>query len=311
MRASFLLALCLGCVVPDLSIEGHACPCPDGYTCDSARQVCIQSAAGGVGAGGGGAEPVAAGGTGGTTTGPCAGVCGGPGCGECPSVAVIDAGGFGVDALEATRGDYQRFLADAVDPTTQAPWCQWNTSFQPDPAGLGCPETYDFSQPGFPITCVDWCDAAAFCAWSGKRLCGRKGGGTVGGPEVNDPTKSEWFAACSADGTLDFPYGNTVQTNACNTLGNGAAVVGAGWFAQCEGGYPGLFDMVGNVEEWEDACEITGDSAGDNCQLRGGAFWADAATPTKDYARCSSNLERAPDRDAAAHDWGFRCCTDL
>jgi hypothetical protein len=31
----------------------------------------------------------------------------------------------------------------------------------------------------FPITNVDWCDAYAYCAGIGKRLCGKIGGGTL------------------------------------------------------------------------------------------------------------------------------------
>ena len=308
-RLLYASLLSIGCVVPDVSVEGHPCPCPDGYACDGASQTCVRAADASTSTGlGGGAA------TGSSSSGvpACAGVCGTPGCGACPEVPVIDAGGFGIDALEATRGDYQRFLADAVDPTMQSPQCQWNDSFQPIPdPPEGCPDPYDFSEPGYPISCVDWCDAAAFCAWAGKRMCGRKGGGTVGLPDINDATASEWYAACSADGTLAFPYGNTFETMTCNTSGNASDVVGAGWFIDCEGGFPGIFDMVGNAEEWEDACEIGADPATDNCLLRGGAFWADDSTPDRDHALCTSNAERRPDRNAASHDWGFRCCKDL
>jgi formylglycine-generating enzyme required for sulfatase activity len=220
---------------------------------------------------------------------------------------VIDAGGFGIDALEATRGDYLRFLSDAADVSLQSPQCQWNTTFEPDPSA-GCTDVADAMKAGFPITCVDWCDAAAFCAWAGKRLCGRRGGGTLGESGVNDPAASEWYAACSADGALAFPYGDSFVPETCNALGspNGGMFTGAGWYVGCEGGYPGLFDMVGNVEEWEDACTIGPDPAADNCFLRGGAFWSDETV-----AVCASNFERSPDRSATSDDWGFRCCKDL
>lgn len=300
-----------GCLVPDVAIEGRPCPCPEGYACDAGTQTCVQ-AAGTAGAGGFGGAAGTASSTSSTATGPCGGTCGTPSCGACPTVPVIDAGGFGIDAHEVTRGDYAVFLADEVDPSVQVPWCQWNVSFAPviDEAG-GCEDPFDFSQGDFPMSCVDWCDAAAYCAWAGKRLCGRRGGGSsLGMAEVNDPAESQWYAACSAGGALTFPYGDTVDPAACNTFGNGANLVGAGWFTDCEGGYAGLFDMVGNVEEWEDACELTGDPAGDNCLLRGGAFWADDSTPDRDYAQCWSSFERRPDRSAASHDWGFRCCSD-
>ncbi len=307
-------AVLLGCVVPDVSIVGRPCPCPEGYACDAATETCVEAAGGapattgtaagaeGAGAGGAGAGNVGGG-------GPCLGSCGTAGCGPCPDVAMIDAGDFSIDALEVTRGAYQVFLADAVDPAVQDPWCSWNSSFDPgeDIPG-GCPAPYDYSQPGFPMTCIDWCDAAAYCTWAGKHLCGRKGGGTVPLADVDDPTASEWYAACSADGTLAFPYGDTFQDTFCNTFGNASDVIGSGWFPDCEGGFPGLLDMLGNVEEWEDACEITADSAGDNCFLRGGAFWCDASTPDRDYATCVAAPDRRPDRSAFSHDWGFRCC---
>lgn len=300
--------LFVGCVVPEVDIEGRPCPCPDGYTCDGGTQTCTRSdAVAGTGGFGGGSAAT----TSTTGAGPCQGLCGSPGCGACPTVPVVDAGGFGIDALEVTRGDYAVFLADAVDPVSQVAWCQWNVSFEPlvDDAA-GCLSPFDFSQAAFPMSCVDWCDAAAYCAWAGKHLCGRRGGGSsLDEADVNDPAQSEWYAACSAGGTLAFPYGDTVESNSCNTSGNGADLVGSGWFSDCEGGYAGIFDMVGNVEEWEDACDLTGDPAGDNCLLRGGAFWADDSTPDRDFARCSSNFERRPDRSAASHDWGFRCCS--
>ncbi|MBL8743487.1 MAG: SUMF1/EgtB/PvdO family nonheme iron enzyme, partial [Myxococcales bacterium] len=166
------------------------------------------------------------------------------------------------------------------------------------------------SPPEAPITCVDWCDAAAFCRWAGKRMCGRKGGGTVPEEEADDPTKSEWYAACSADGANDFPYGSTWDENACNTMGNGGDVLSVKVFPDCEGGFPDLFDMVGNVEEWEDGCDLSADSAKDNCFLRGGAFWCDNVTPGSDCSKCAVTLGRKPDRDWFSHDWGFRCCRD-
>jgi len=303
----FLLAslFSIGCVVPDVSVEGHACPCPAGYVCDGATQTCVAGIAPTTSSGLGGGAP-----TGSSSSGVavCAGVCGTPGCGACPDVPVVDAGGFGVDALEATRGDYERFLADAVDPAGQSPQCQWNTSYEPIvDADAGCPDAYDFSQADYPISCIDWCDAAAFCAWAGKRMCGRKGGGTVGVPDVNDASVSEWYAACSAGGTLAFPYGDTYDAMACNTFGNASDLVGTGWFVDCEGGYPGVFDMVGNVEEWEAACDTFGaTTAQDNCELRGGAFWSDGS----EYSRCGTG-NRGPDRGTASHDWGFRCCGAL
>jgi formylglycine-generating enzyme required for sulfatase activity len=67
----------------------------------------------------------------------------------------------------------------------------------------------------------------------------------------------------------------------------------------CEGGYAGLFDLSGNVGEWEDSCNGTTDA--DSCRIRGGS-----------YQRASANL-RCDDtytwqRGAAFVDVGIRCC---
>jgi formylglycine-generating enzyme required for sulfatase activity len=225
---------------------------------------------------------------------------------------MIDAGGFLIDAFEVTREAYATFVGDAVDPAGQSQVCTWNDAFDPieDDPDAGCDGAYDFSLSTFPITCVDWCDAAAYCAWAGKRMCGRVGGGTVPSDETNDATRSEWYAACSEGGTKTFPYGSTEDGGACNTLGNGAEVLAVHSFPDCMGGYDGIFDMVGNAEEWEDACDLSSDPATDNCALRGGAFWANATEPDRDYAICTFNGERKPDRSNASHDWSFRCCAD-
>ena len=227
-------------------------------------------------------------------------------------MVMIDAGGFEIDALEVTRADYQRFLADHVDPTGQPDVCSWNDSF--DPAiddDAGCPTPYDFANGTFAIGCVDWCDARAFCAWAGKRMCGRKGGGTVPDSGLNDATKSEWYAACSGGGETAYPYGDTYVDDACNTSGNAGEVIAVGSYPSCQGGFSGIYDMVGNAEEWEDSCELSADPASDNCKVRGGAFWADVSTPGKMFAKCESDGAPAPDRDAASHDWTIRCCRDL
>lgn len=228
---------------------------------------------------------------------------------------MVDAGDFMIDAYEVTIGAYLAFLAVPVDPATQPAVCSWNASFHPHDAtdaGNGDCSTFELVEPNRPIGCVDWCDANAYCEWRGKRLCGKRGGGTLMKVEadLNDPTKSEWFAACSSDGAEAFPYGDVEDVDACNTAGgvsSGGKTADVGYYDECVGGVPGLFDMVGNAEEWEGACDNFGASSTEHsCELRGGAFWADAG----DYALCESQT-RSGDRGTASHDWTFRCCGDL
>src|SRR5262249_34754094 len=73
--------------------------------------------------------------------------------------------------------------------------------------------------------------------------------------------------------------------------------------ADCIGGYPGIFDLCGNVDEWEDSCSENGDNLGayDLCRVRGGSF---AATGL--WCRMAFEAGREGFWDYV----GFRCCAD-
>ena len=210
------------------------------------------------------------------------------------------APGFFVDATEVTCRDYRAFLEDKAGSTTgQRPACAWNTSFIPKswpPAD---------AELDLPVVQVDWCDAVAYCAWAGKRLCGAATGGSLGWTSVNDPSVDAWYAACSRGGALAYPYGDAFESAACASARASIAVVKS--LATCEGGYPGLFDLSGNAREWTDACD--GDTgAQDGCRVRGGGFDDSSSEPGR--LAC---LARAGDVDAEYRDtqneWtGFRCC---
>jgi len=67
------------------------------------------------------------------------------------------------------------------------------------------------------------------------------------------------------------------------------------------GGYAGVFDLSGNVWEWEDSCDEYTDSM-NSCRARGGAFYSAA-----DFLRCDSDGNT--DRGFVDYSIGFRCCT--
>lgn len=83
-----------------------------------------------------------------------------------------------------------------------------------------------------PTTNITWFQAKRACENSNKRLC----------------KDAEWAAACPQR----YPYGDTYIPGACHhTFGGSVAATGSS--PQCQGGVPGLYDMVGNVSEWLDA----------------------------------------------------------
>jgi formylglycine-generating enzyme required for sulfatase activity len=200
-----------------------------------------------------------------------------------------------IDSTEVTRAQYAAFLATSPPTTGQPAGCASNDGFIPQaewpPSG---------TTDTLPVVGVDWCDAHAFCAWAGKRLCGAIGGGALSLAQAAGAT-SQWYAACSMNGTRTYPYGSTFTTGLCP---DGAGVIAVGSLATCQS-YPGLFDMSGNAHEWLDACD-----GGNNCMLLGGGIGGHAAADMRCQATVS--LQRTLQGDDSGQSWiretGFRCC---
>jgi len=215
-----------------------------------------------------------------------------------------------IDETEVTVGAYQEFLASGAEVTFpdgdpakarcdakqgHAPSCE-----EAKCAGAGC---------DLPQTCVDQCDAKAYCLWAGKRLCGALAGGTSALAEANDPTKSQWQNACSSGGR-DWPYGPSYDAQACNTSDHqpapcGGPAVTAGYPA-CQapqGPYDQVFDLSGNVSEWVDASQEGADWPEQRCVIMGGSYvhyWGDAS--------CTGATLEWP-CNAQNPEFGFRCCS--
>jgi len=216
-----------------------------------------------------------------------------------------DLGTFCIDSTEVTRGQYAEFVAEYPKATgfNQIAACTWNKDFNPDPA------EYIEHPDSHPVTAIDWCDAYAFCQWAGKSLCGDVDGGahtvyTEPAAEVTD----RWRIACShgEDGLHNYPYGNQYSPSACNTLDVGAdSSAPVGTAPGCVGGFPGIFDMSGNVGEWENTCFRAPDGgprSEDTCALRGGSY-----EHSDTLVRCTDGY--ANPRSQTFGDVGFRCCS--
>jgi formylglycine-generating enzyme required for sulfatase activity len=262
-------------------------------------------ASGGLSGGGGsdaaaGAPSGGSGGAGGADAGdgeaslPKACQCDEPSCGYCPMTKVVAAGGYGILATEVTNEEYATFLATQPKPALQSGACAWNKTFMPS-------EGWPSTAPKQPVVFVDFCDAEAYCRWARLRLCGKIGGGPNPYGDLAVGTSSQWFNACSVGGTRAYPYGATYVGAACNgaDYGKGAAV-DVGEATGCEGGYPSLHDMSGNVWEWEDSCNGAAGET-DLCRIRGGSY-----SQSETALGCAADSALA--RSSTGKSVGFRCC---
>jgi formylglycine-generating enzyme required for sulfatase activity len=289
-------------------------------------------ATGGGAAGGNGAGGDATGAAG--PTGGCSAVCGTAGCGDCPTtpaIPVADAG-YSIDAMEVSTLQYAAWLATNPSTAGQAYPCEGNDSYElgvmSDDAVLASVNAGFGDMPpaecaGFmarqvgpdldkAVVCVDWCDPFAYCIWAGGRLCGEIGGGLLDVSDENklasnDPARSEWFRACSVNGTQTYPYPGPYDDSLCNDDGSG--VDAADDHAGC--GVGELINLSGNVLEWENTCTTknTPNALFDNCVRRGGAFFS----PPTDLG-CALPTEKGNDQTTGtlpgtpSGNTGFRCC---
>lgn len=97
-----------------------------------------------------------------------------------------------------------------------------------------------------PINCVDWVQAATFCAWAGGRL----------------PTETEWeYAARSGGQDIEYPWGDTPEPTCDNVvmdLSPGNACGQDSTWPACSrpsgNSAQGICDLAGNVNEWMADC---------------------------------------------------------
>ncbi len=235
-----------------------------------------------------------------------------------PGMARVTAGGgiFCMDRAEVSYLQYSDFLASASKPPQEGA-CIWNTNFTPSTDYP--PATAGDAKWSLPVTYLDWCDASAYCKWQGKSLCGKIGGGPTPYDKYADIASSKFFNACTINANT-YPYSGAYRPLTCNgydfyTATDAGAprtytVHGLNtptMFVNttCAGGPQGdIYQLSGNVAEWEDSCEPSSDAGTgetEKCLVRGGGFLS-----TAQDLRCDAKRELA--RNTQLPDIGFRCC---
>lgn len=173
----------------------------------------------------------------------------------------VDSGGYRKpelwpDALARDFGSWENGMEGLTDATGRPGPATWTVGHYPE------------GRARHPVGGVSWYEAAAYCAWAGKRL----------------PTLHQWKLATGSQTDI----GSKVVL-ASNFGGDGSVPVGS---TQGVGGY-GTRDMAGNVAEWV----WTEGRDGTRYSLGGG--WAD---PQYIY----TDVQARPAADRPAHQ-GFRC----
>jgi formylglycine-generating enzyme len=222
---------------------------------------------------------------------------------------------YKIDVTEVTQGQYADWLKTNPSlPLQSDPVCGWKWDAS-DAQTFNVKGTIYSGDDAdhHPVFAVDWCDAKYYCDAVGKRLCGKIGGGSNDYAGFADSDTSQWYRACSSGGVNKYPYGATYKATACNgrETTNGATVL-PGSMKDCQSsaaGFTGIYDLVGNIREWEDSClPLASDDPTDTgvatyCRVRGGDYTSVEKELSCDYE--DSTMRYMFGYNAV----GFRCCS--
>jgi formylglycine-generating enzyme required for sulfatase activity len=141
----------------------------------------------------------------------------------------VELDAFYIDMHEVTNGRYQQFVKATGHRIPQHPNNPSRTLWKDGQVSDTVADR--------PAVNVDWHDAAAYCAWAGKRL----------------PTEAEWEKAAKGTEDRRFPWGNVEPTakhlNFNQQWIGEKTLMPVGSYELGKSPY-GAYDMAGNVWEW-------------------------------------------------------------
>jgi formylglycine-generating enzyme required for sulfatase activity len=243
-------------------------------------------------------------------------------CPDCPEMVVVPAGTFVMGAADGETGDYRnespqhrvsigRDFAVAKFETTMGEYAVFMQRTGHD-GGNSCNIGGTLVTPGMnwknpkyagytagpkdPVVCVSWNDAQAYVAWLSQAT----------GKRYRLLTEAEWEYAARAGTTTLFPWGADMNAACSEANVSDKTTTQASWWKSdyvsvaCNDGVLyttpggrynanafGLYDMIGNVNEWVADCYVAGYAAAPvdgsavevtGCQQRSarGGSWSNA-----------------------------------
>lgn len=164
----------------------------------------------------------------GTRSGPGEALRGLDSCPDCPEIIPIPGNKFAISKFAVTFREWDSCVADGG--------CG---GYQPSDNGWG--------RGNRPVINVSWIDTQNYIQWLSHKT----------GKAYRLPSEQEWETAARAGTTSDYYWGNDIGRNHANCDGCGSewdnkktAPVGS-----FKPNAFGLYDMMGNVWQWTDACK--------------------------------------------------------
>jgi formylglycine-generating enzyme required for sulfatase activity len=202
---------------------------------------------------------------------------------------------FLLDVTEVTVAQYGGCVAAGrCRPTATV---EWDVIREPERAAYSQQCSWGRAdRADHPMNCVGWKDAAAYCAWAGKRL----------------PAEEEWeWAARNGRAATRYPWGGDPPSDRACWKGESGARAGTCPAGSHPGGdsAAGVKDLAGNVWEWTSSDAVLhADGRGRGgvpVKVARGGGWSD-----DDPARLAASARLLDLPTLRRGDVGFRCAWD-